>query len=55
MKVESNDRYRIRRERIALKLDTLIEKHGLLAADDPERGFLLDQLWALNIAYNVEE
>lgn len=55
MKVESNDRYRIRRERIALKLDALIEKHDLLAAHDSERGLLLDQIWALNIAYCVEE
>jgi hypothetical protein len=55
MKAESSDCYRIRRERIALKLDALIQRHDLLAADDPERGLLMDQIWALNIAYCVEE
>ena len=49
------DRYRIRRERIELKLDALCEKHDQLAADDPEREQLLKQIEALNIAHNVEE
>ena len=49
------DRYRIRREVIARKIDALWERHSQLAADEPERDQLLDQIWALNIAYNVEE
>lgn len=49
------DHYRIRRERICLKLDALCEKHDQLATDDPEREQLLMQIEALNIAYNVED
>jgi hypothetical protein len=49
------DRYRIRREVIARRIDELCEKHSQLAADDPERDRLLDQIWALNIAYNAED
>jgi len=51
----NSDRYRIRRERIALKIDKLCEQHDQLTADDPARDRILDQIWALNIAYNVEE
>jgi hypothetical protein len=54
-KSNHDDRYRIRRERIALKFDELCAKHNQLADDDPERDQLLDQMWALNLAYNVED
>jgi hypothetical protein len=51
----SFDPYRIRRERIGLKLDDLCDHFDQLATDDPERGQLLRQIEALNIAYNAED
>lgn len=48
------DPYRIRRERISLKLDALCGRCDQLAADNPERDQLLRQIEALNKAYNVE-
>lgn len=48
------DPYRVRRERIRLKLDALCELCDQLPADDPERDQLLCQIEALNIAHNVE-
>jgi hypothetical protein len=48
------DPYRIRRERIRLKLDALCDRFDQLAADDPEREQLLCQIEALNIAHNIE-
>ena len=47
--------YRIRRERIGLKLDALCDHFDQLATDDPERGQILRQIEALNIAYNAED
>jgi hypothetical protein len=49
------DRYRIRREVIARKIDALCVRFDQLAAGDPVREQLLRQIEALNIAYNVEE
>ena len=49
------DPYRVRRERIGLKLDALCERFDQLATDNPERDQLLPQIEALNIAYNVED
>lgn len=49
------DPYRIRRERIGLKLDVLCERFDQLATDNPEREQLLRQIEALNIAYNAED
>ena len=49
------DPYRIRRERIGLKLDALCERFDQLATDDPERAQILHQIEALNIAYNAED
>jgi len=48
------DPYRVRRERIGLKLDALCERCDQLDPHDPEREQLLCQIEALNIAYNVE-
>ncbi len=47
--------YRICRDRIRLKLDALCDQFDQLDADNPERGQLLRQIEALNIAHNVEE
>ena len=48
------DHYRIRRERIGLKLDALCDHFDQLATDNPERDQILRQIEALNIAYNAE-
>ena len=47
--------YRIRRERIGLKLDALCDHFDQLATDNPERKQLLRQIEALNIAYNAKD
>jgi hypothetical protein len=52
---DNYNHYRIRRERIGLKLDALCERLDQLATNDPERDQLLMQIEALNIAYNVED
>ena len=49
------ERYRIRREVLSRKIDRFYELHDQLAADDPSRDQILDQIDALWIAYNVEE
>jgi hypothetical protein len=49
------ERYRIRREVLSRKIDRLGDLYDHLASDDPSRDLVLDQIAALNIAYNVEE
>jgi hypothetical protein len=44
------DHYRILRECISLKMDTLCGLHDQLASDNPERSQLLRQIEALNKA-----
>jgi len=53
--MHSFDPYRIRRERISVKLDALCERIDQLATDDPKRDQLLRQIEALNVAYNAED
>jgi hypothetical protein len=49
------DHYKAHREGIRRKLDQLCEIHDQLAANDPRRAQILDQIRALNIAYNRED
>jgi hypothetical protein len=49
------DHYKAHREGIRRKLDQLCEIHDQLAANDARRAQILDQIRALNIAYNLED
>jgi hypothetical protein len=51
----NTERYRVRREVLSRKIDRFYELHDQLAPEDPGRAKILDQIDALEIAYNVEE
>lgn len=55
MQQNNPELYRIRRQCIARKIDALCERFDQLNAEDPEREQFLNQIRALNIAYNAED